>query len=327
MHCPQCNEENVDTAKFCKQCGVAISSRPLEHGFSTKQKLIATALLVLVFGGGIAVTKMSKVNDSEGTEQPAGEEEEIKVPREAKDFVEQYSYRFDDPVSTYYAEKDYKKNVDKYGAMLTDDYIARFKIDENISGYGDELDFRLHELPTSLPEDQETFVGAFNDFIPQLNLFMAYSARNSTQEGIRLIDNQFMKYSSSVGGEDTISEFKPDDSIVELMNVLKSIVNKYGSAANYSIAPGIIGYDDGKSTVFPKHLTVTLEKEVNSYGTRTRSLENSGVKLRINIDTYNGDKVSRSTETIEDFEVSIVRWPNTGTKEDPADFTYISICQ
>ncbi len=64
MHCPNCNEENVSTAKFCKKCGEQFNDTLIEkNNFTKKQKLIASVLvgvLVVFIFGGFALNKVSK---------------------------------------------------------------------------------------------------------------------------------------------------------------------------------------------------------------------------------------------------------------------------
>lgn len=60
MHCPQCNEENVDTAKFCKNCGQTLNvfRSANEHSCMIRnntnrdpKKIIGLVLLVLTISG------------------------------------------------------------------------------------------------------------------------------------------------------------------------------------------------------------------------------------------------------------------------------------
>lgn len=345
MHCPNCNEENVSSAKFCKKCGGKLPCKTTNNvaefiklGFHEMTKNIGRKALLSVsilsavatvggalyfFGGSDNISENktpTEIEDSVGTIS------EKNIPKEAQSFVNEYGDRYSDPVSVYYAEKEYKATVNKYGSIMTDKFIDNFKISTGFISQQSELDFTHYMLPTNAPENQETVVKVFNEYIAkELEIYMNLLAKNPSPEAIKVIDSEFRNYCSETGSEGTSMAFAIDDAeIATLMKTAKSVVIKYGSTANFTVARGEIGSNNTQATNFTEKLSVAEEMESNSK--RTRSLQ-SDANIRINVDLYNGSVRTQKQETFPHTQLSIIRQLNTGSADKPADFTYISIGQ
>lgn len=340
MFCKKCDSENLDSAKFCKKCGGNLlqtknqfsqdesQTKLFENNvFANKKKIIIAlsgiAILGVTIFGGTAIYRAGQKSQV-ATEVPANPTNEKQaIPKEAQDFVNQYGDRYSDPVSTYYAEKDYKATVDKYGSMMTNDYINKFEITNLSQGDVDQLGFTNYMLPLSAEDNQQTAVNVFNSYTAKnLSLYMNLLAKNPSLKAKDIIDSELQNYCSNTSADDqqNIAFSADNEAINKLMNTAKTIVAKYGSAANYSVAKASIDTSDPNTTEFPESLTAVETFEFR--GQKIKSLHSSGVRLVINVDSYNGKNVTHTIETLKDVQLSIIRQPDIGSNS-----TYISIGQ
>jgi len=318
------------------------------------QKYIAGAALALVVFSGVFYEKISTSSDNDTKPNPSVAtapanqgEKKLSIPNEAKSFVSEFGGRYADPVSTYYAEKAYEKNptsalpkidnvywqkeYDSFaeknkGASLimTDDYINNYRKprqQNTVSAHG----FVRYELLLDMPLDRETFIKVFNEYTkPMLDNYMNLIAKNPTSAGETIIDTEFKDYCSSTGTFDY-----DDDGIDKLMGTAKDVVAKYGSAANYSVAPASVGLwsENSDATIFlnggspPRIISLNWRNEQN-----IKEASDNGIQLVICIDKYNNKTVSRAREIIDDVQLSIWEQPITGPLNESISAT-VSIGQ
>lgn len=295
-----------------------------EHKLLRKGLAVALAGAVTLGAAGCSGDKVGaqapEVNPSTTTESVAESQE---VPKEAESFIDQYGSRYDDPVSVYFAQKDYEANVSTWPIILSEEYITNY---EPSSGVVSDLGFEMGKFPIESEgiEGIDDFIDVFNSYTaPQLSRYMNLLARNPDPEAIKIIDNEFLNYCSANSNIGTQAEIVDDNQdVINLMNLAKSTVSKYGSAANYYVANGSSDRSNVDSTLF---INENVSKGFNSE-TGIHFLQTSGVKLIINVDTYNNsDNINREVEIVDDAQLIIFRHPNTGSIDSPADFTYISI--
>jgi hypothetical protein len=191
---------------------------------------------------------------------------------------------------------------------MTDDYINNYKKPRQqgtVSPHG----FVWYELPLNAPLNEETAVRVFNEYTkPMMDNYLNYIAKNTTSAGRAIIDEEFLSYCSNT---DSANAFKyDDDGINILMNTAKAIVAKYGSAANYSVAPASIGYysDNPKNTIFLAGINPMVNEGLWNKEP-IKSCDQPGVLLVVNIDKYTGQDVVHATEIIEDVQISFWEQP------------------
>jgi len=304
-----------------------IESTPEKKGLTSRQKIAAAmagiALTAGVIGGVTAnVLAQRSPITAEAPANPGSEQKSI--PAEAKSFVNEYSTRYEDPVSTYYAEKAYEAKGAK-SIVLSNDFINKYEIKNTHYENSSSIGFDLCKLPLNVEVSNSLAINIFDQYTSkELSLYMNALAKNPTAEAEAVIDNQFMNSCSNTINPNVVGSAFPDDdkNIVTLMNTAKTVVAKYGSAANYNVMPGSNNQLDTNSTYFYGSQEVTKIDE----NKKVMSFQYS-VNLLVSIDTYSVDKVSHTNEVIKNISLSIMRQPNTGSADNPANFTYISIGQ
>lgn len=353
MKCPNCNEENVSSARFCKSCGGKLfqagnqvtqnesQSTPIEKNNSTKKqkKLIAimSGIVLLIAVGSAIDSRLPRKNLPLATQvpiTPIEEQQPVSVPAEAQHFVNDYSDRYSDPVSTYYAEMAYEAKNNGLGAVISDEILKSGKISTNsVIGETSEIGFTEYRLPIDAKMDQETSLDIFNDYTSKnLDRYMNMLSKNPSPEATAVLDSQFKNYCSDAMGDNLpqVGFLLDDAKIKTLMDTAKEVVAKYGSNADYSVAKAIAIMDDPENTsntVFTN--TVTNTETYKWHDKKIEALHEIGVRLVINVDVYNGKNITREIETINNVELSVMRQPDTfgGTPDAPDKFTYISIGQ
>jgi hypothetical protein len=286
---------------------------------------------VAVGAGGFATVKATtghppKTDKNEQT-NPGAEQQSLSA--EAQKFVAEFGSRYSDPVSTYFAEKAYNPDID-LGPIMTDEYINTFNSEDEqmTDGKSDMLGFKKSELPLNEKVDQQVFIDVFNkDFVPGLNNLMLYFARNPSPEARQVIRDEFEKYYSTTGDKGQPAAFTFDDQeIANLMNTFEAVAEKYGSAANYSVAQASAynHTDSQEGTIFGS--TAVDSGHVEKYGQKIEYYFTGSVDITVNVDVFKGDKSTRVTETLKDTELTI--WHQPAIQGMGANrFTDISIGQ
>ncbi len=296
-----------------------------EHRLMRKGLAVALAGAVALGAAGCSGDKVGaqapEINPSTTTEAPANSE---KLPKEVASFVEQYGYRYSDPVSTYYAYEAYKAANPNQSLIIEDDFVANYDKSaqqEKSSNLGFER-YTLSKGAEFNSETSETSMKVFNEYlVKQLSLYMNYSAMNPYPEAQDIIDFEFESYCSQAGGRNLVEMTRDDNNILSLMETAKSIVSKYGDAAIYNVAPGSHQQGDPNTSLFDERAgTSIIRLDANGLVDSTQNT----INFVVNIATYEGQTVLQQQETIKNFEFSIMRQIHP----DPnVDFTYISIGQ
>jgi len=273
----------------------------------------------------ILPTNKAAVTD---TLNPGNETQKLPaIPNEAKQFVSEVGGRYADPVSTYYAETAYENAHNKQGLPISDVYIENYKSLTYSKGEESDLGFTRYKLPAAEKDNQETVIKVFNEYaVKNLNLYMNLLSKNPLPNAVAIIDEQFRNYCSDTDNKGLPIEFTADnDAINKLMATAKSVVSKYGSAANYSVANGSTKSGDNSITAFPDVLGAV--ETINFNGQKLSSLQAGGVKLTINVDQYDGKNVSHKREVFNDIQLSIIKQPISEAANSANNFNYISIGQ
>jgi len=307
MVCSNCGTKTAESQKFCQNCGTRIKLK--KTGLTYKQKGLGIGVLVLLLAivvfTGIVLTKENK----------------------AKGFIESYGNRYDDPLSTYYAEMAYRDNVNDAGSIMTDKYINDFEISTLTRSESSEIGFEKYKIAHDIEYTKELFVKIFNEYTAeQLSRYMNLLSKNTSKKAIEIIDSEFRNYCSSTVHEGMPAAFSIDDvEVNKLMKTAKAIVSKYGSAANYSVALAEIRATDPNKTSFPGVLAavqfIKYDEQI------IKSPQYSGVRLVISIDQYNKKEATNIKETIKNVELTITTQPYMGGLNDPRGTVYISIGQ
>jgi len=286
-----------------------------KKGLSPKQQL-AIAMGVIAFTaaalGGVTVNALSQ-RQSTITEAPAnpgnptntGETKQEEIPAEAMSFVSEYGSRYTDPVSTYYAEQAYIAAGNK-GLLMPDVYINEYDASAQMDRLS-PLGFEWYSLSPDAKIDLSTSMEIFNKYTAkEVGIYMNALAKNPTPEATTIIDNEFMNYCSDTNNANRFTE--DDKYINTLMETAKSIVAKYGSAANYTLAQGSTIEGKPNSTYFDKDL-VTIIQGQDENGV-TNIFENK-INLAIEVEVFSGKSSTKDEVIIKDAEIFVIRQLNS----------------
>lgn len=261
---------------------------------------------------------------------------EVEIPEEAKSFVDMFQDRYADPVSVYYAEKSYRETIIQSGAIFGDEFLNSIEILNYRKDEKNIIGFFAYKLPLSAESNSDTAIKVFNeDTSINLSLYLNDLARNPSQKATDIIDHEFRLYCSNADMLGEPQAFSHDDAEIDmLMDTAKKIVAEYGSAANYSVAKATTSGSDPNMTQFNTAINIETHTYTAHVGTDTYKhtmddLQSGGVKLVINIDAFNGDKVTHIDKILDSVQMSIIRQPSVsgGTESNPDEYTYISIGQ
>jgi len=300
---------------------------PEKKGLSKKQKMImafagVALALVAAAGGGVAVNAMNQNRTATKTEAPINPTDEKQaIPNEAKTFVNDYGDRYKDPVSTYYSAMGYEAEYDA-PLMMTDANINKYEITNDFHGEVSPLGFKMEKLPIEDKIDQAYSIKIFNEFeAKNLNLYMNLIAKNPSEKGVATIENQFLNYCAGnyLNSNNNTSNEAENIKARKILDTMKSIVEKYGSNANYCIAPAVSAQLTTRvptSTIFSSDIPTRVRDDNSGFA-------DSGVSILINIDVYEGKEVTHKTELLKDVQLSCERQPFFKT----AKFVYLSFGQ
>lgn len=314
-----------------------------KKGFTDGQKkflaaIAITACLGGIIGGNIVsrLNKADKIIDPSrpavtDTVNPGATEKQPAIPDEAKNFVAKWGNRYSDPVSTYYAAIGYEVAHPNAPVLVSDSYVSEYEMQKYPSGETSDLGFSMTKLSLDKEIGQATSIEVFNNYtVNNLNLYMNLIAKNPDQKAMEVIDNQFLNYCAGNYFDDkntSNAEAKADG--INLLRTAKAIALKYGSSANYNVAPASNDDNAPDATIFGR--IATTHSRVDGQG-KNIGFSDSGVTLVIDVDSYDGSKMSRFVEVIKDVQLSVERqqvFSTQGTSENPiyTSSEYISIGQ
>lgn len=299
------------------------NSEQQKVGWWTRKKVAAAIAIGAVTGVGVgagvyAANQSSHVSADKGkdaSDKGLGAEQGLSANE--KKFVETYGSRYSNPLAVYNAEVALETTGTYKGQnfMLDDKYLDTFNPNASINGVVGPLGFTYNYLPTNAPianDSAETSVKLFNSDSVQncLNRYLNYKAKNPGDKAATMIEANFMRYCS----------FGPDDvqKGQNLISVLNQVVEKYGAAANYTVAPASVSENDTSATHFGNLTNIQYvdpETQIPQAFTNT-------VGLTINVETFakDGKKVDTST-TIDNLQFEFSRVPSP----KPGDYTLVDI--
>ena len=236
------------------------------------------------------------------------------APPEAKDFLDAYSDRYNDPLATYYAEMDYETESGGQSLTIGDEYIDGydFSLETFQTGETSPLEFPILRLPLDVEVTNttpEVTVNQFNESIPVMDRLLNLLAKNPTPEQVAVIRDEFVKFT---GFENQNAN--------SLVDKFLAITQQYGSESNYSINPASDAEDANslQNTVFKGGDFVELIR-VNEEGEVTAF--SNLFDLSVNVETFDASGESAtSTAVLEDVEYSVYR-----SDFDPGDVGLIGI--
>lgn len=285
-----------------------------------KHKLARGGLALLLAGtvltgagcsGDRVGAQAPEVKPSTTTESVA---EPVEAPEESKLFMVDFGDRYEDPISTYYACEGAKISHGN-DFLVTDGYLksyAESRANRYQDGTPSELGFRPYAFSAGEAVDANTSIEIFNNYTSkQLELYMNLLSKNPTQAGVSAIDKQFMDNCSDTKF-DTIPDksFHEDDQEIQaMMEIAKSVVEKYGSAANYTVQTAEFRTsDDTKSNFDPAMFTSNFID--TKYGASTSLVfAQSSADIVIAVDFYTGENVSRIYHTISGVNIIYMTQP------------------
>lgn len=285
--------------------------------FIKKAGMIAAGLIGAgAVGGGIGATifggKEKEPVATNPNVEPVTEsvEQQQEISPDAKAFAEKYKDIFDDPISTYYAEMAYDPTHQYVQESQLDDSFVEnyYKRTNHLNANGEsELGFTQYQLESSAEYNQDTNIRIFNEFaVPQINRYMNLLSKSPAPEAVAIIDSEF-RFLSLVNDKDIVGKRQTVDS---LMNLAKEVVAKYGSAANYSFIPAVTDIKDatGKNTFFAPEATsintsdyTVTEGSDGEYQYKYTALATHADDAIINVDIYDGQKVTTVSENVNNF--------------------------
>ena len=345
MYCQKCGSENQTSVKFCRNCGEKISQILSEgrekHDMvntntvkppedlntkdsakynNLKKKLWYAAGVLLTFVVFEVTTNTDLMGGPKNTFHEAAtisttQQDSNNLPADAVKFIDDFGGQYLDPTSTYYAEMAYEKENNGLGSVISDADSSKITTDR-IIGETSELGFTEYKLPTNTKMDRETSLKIFNEYtVKTLNRYMNLLARNPSRDTRALIDKQLQNYCSDALRDDVPGDaFLIDNpKINSLMEMARDVVYKYGSNANYSLTAATSmtsnpeSYFNSQSTSFSN--TVTNTGSVEWKGQKIEEIQEDGVRIVINVDVYNGNKVTQKKEVIDNVQLFDIRQP------------------
>lgn len=222
---------------------------------------------------------------------------EVKVPKEAQAFVDLLGDRYQDPVSTYYSEIAYEKKYDQT-LLITDENADKWEITGKLDGETSHLGFHILTIPFDTEFNSDFSAKFFNEsVVPNLDKYMNLVAKNPYDKPSEIIESEFQTY---IGGADNI-EPNYQEYGRNIAKTLRGVVEKYGPNAIYSIAPAkVVKITDSHEpyTQFDSDVPPMLFDKNMGYS-------DGGILLMVNIDVYDGKKVTRQYEVIDGFQYSV----------------------
>ncbi len=270
--------------------------------------LCATVALSSVMMGATGCSRQKTVGEL--TKQPVAEApvspDEAKVPKEAEEFVANFGDRYDDPVSTYYAEQAYK-NINPRGSIIETSSALAYDLEGLRQDKTSELGFEIYELPLDAEINNKLSIDIFNNYTAkQLTTYMNLLARNPDNKD--MLDHEFELFCSFVGNTNPNmagSDFtEDDDKVINLMETVGYVVEKYGSTATYAVTNASEGASDDISTSFHPN-EIILGTENNGIIDRFQS----AADIVIRIDTFKDGESTEKYETLQNIELTVIRGP------------------
>lgn len=278
----------------------------IEKKSDLKKKIIASLSgIAFALSLGVVSSGCSSEKKIEAATEPTEQVEKAeKVPREAREFVETYGDRYDDPVSAYYVNKAYMETHDGKSLIMTDEYINNYKKPHQYNMEG-KHGFAWHPLPNDIEINTNLSVKVFNEYAkPMMENYLNLVAMNPGSKAAEIIDDEFMVY-CGVTTDNQEAE--------KLMTTLKNIVFYNGSGVEYHVAEAeIVDFHDEESelkkTAFIDDITSIGKVEYGEYS--AVAWNENFVRLLIEIDRYDGKKITKTSDIIDDFIFSVSRVPN-----------------
>lgn len=276
---------------------------------------VAGAGLSLAVTAGIGIGASGSQNNgpspsgtsTSGPEKP-GQNNDT-VPAEAREFVDQYGVIFHNPVATYYAQEAYA--AEHGGATVIDQpYIDSYVKTDGIDQESSDLGFWRTYVPLDQPVNKETFTTFINDMAIQscLDRYLNLVAKNPLPEATAIIDNEFLKYCGGIGSGSSASGSDNREHTLTLMQTMKTIANKYGSEANYKIAPASLDETAAESATVVEFKPVIDSVNEDNLVTNFHA----PITLRVDVDVYDeNNKVITQKESV-DMRLTVARVAPTG---------------
>jgi len=280
----------------------------------TKKQMMGMGAVVLAvlsaIGGGVAVNALSE-NRPTTIEAPANSGEEQKIPAEAESFIAEYGARYEDPISTYYADKDYNEFNDTTGVIMTDSYANTYEIANTKNGETSDLGFYMLQLPLESKISQTNSIEVFNNYTAkELSLYMNCVSKNPSPEAVAVINDQFMSYCSGGRENGNTLDDRSIEGSMKLLETVRSITSKYGSAANYTVAQA--SSSEGEDTTIFNKYKPTID--IRNSDHQSVGFSDGGIKLVINIDVYDGKEKISKVEVLDNIQLSVWRQQYSGTE-------------
>ncbi len=286
-----------------------------KNKFSNKKKiasfLAGAALTLGVIGiGDRAVNALRHTNPEKNETSTKSSNEQRDIANELKNFVADFGDRYSDPISTFYSNNVYE-NETGVNLIMTDKYISEYDTTAQMHEPS-PLGFERYLIPKDSKIDQNLSMKIFNDYTSkELSLYMNRLAKNPNPEAVAIIDYEFTNYCSMAGNDNT-PEFafnQDNEGIATLMETAKSVVAKYGNAANYSVEPASNNSDQQNISYFDENDSTDAQAVDNSGKiTEFSSLTDLGIA----IESYNDQNFTQFEEIIKNFQLDIVIRPNSG---------------
>lgn len=281
---------------------------------------VALALMATVgIGSKVMASNLRQQTTSESTANPNAE----KTPRAAELFKEEFGGIYNDPVSTWYSKEAYKTQTGT-DLVFSDSQIKSWAKFGELKNSGIPFGFEEYKLNTGTELSEAMAIEIYNNYTcKELSRYANLLAKNPTPEATALIDRQFESFSSKAGNEKfkDLAFTNDDEAIANLMSTVKSIVAKYGSAANYTFQPGSL--EDPVDNPSPKgtsfqHGSFTTETDDNDNVIGSNIIAN----INVSVDIYNKSIVTHANETLDQVYLTILKQP-----VNSANSIYLSIGQ
>ena len=333
MNCPKCGADNADSALFCGSCGQPLKvneaeeqaaqtgsfdnesdtleeeQKRLDKKRSKKsgklfKRVTIGVLAVVVVGLGTVIgigLYQQHVRDS------MTYADKVKATDIYKQYAEAYKGDFSDPVGTYLSSLQDNGNA----LTVLDEKAAQYNLDSNETSVdADAFGFSVLTDESKTGFGKEDAEALFNKYTcPMLTNYLNALAKNPKHRDI--VNHEFKDscggYSFAVNGDTT----KVNNSDVKkyadtLVDVLTSVVDKYGSNSDFSIIK--INPDKWNDENCTECADSLSGKNLDGDATH----QDDFLQLLINVKTYTDDgKCKETIEKIENFNMFFTQDPSS----------------
>ena len=301
----------------------------ISNKFNRLKKPLAILTIAAALGGGMVGCGDNSANaeTNSGTKTEDGFDKEIKIPKEAREFVNEYSDRYNDTetaVGAFYSLDSYSAdnscNIEHLNIMISQDDVdsynefqmgwwdvTRSYANFDLETMTNDMGFKLFRMsPEDSEESDETAKKSMDNLIgPMTELMVNYLIKNPDDDAKAIIAWEYKKMCSMAGYSVNDYENQRDSEIVEstaqYIERVESIAAQFKGNQHLIYMPTSEGTDARCSGFTP------TDKNPNGYDVRSQNID---ATMFFKVETF--DSNGQVTESVYDFECGISTFIENG---------------